>query len=218
MSADQTEKQTKKDLSQQLSEEKEAREALEKRLARLEGGGETKGSIVNEDGASRVFKGEQSVHSDRHKLEIAYVRKNFSWDPKAPNVVQYEHVHFFHSYDSSGRAQRWCHPSAGHIHEIKWEVIDGSPKITYVGPPMLAASSKTGRKYPYDRKGLLIVNHDDPNDNGDRHTHKSTYEESENINLRRAVPKAQQIVAATLSEEEQAFRAFKSAGGVAERD
>lgn len=149
----------------------------------------------------RVFKGDQKIHHDLFKLLSEKVKKNLGYDIKNPDIRSYEHVHFFHSVDSKGRIQRFCNPSAGHIHEIEHDEIDGELIITKVGPPLLSISSKGKKKYLCDPDNLL----------NDGHVHKGLYLRSEEITVQKVSEEAAANMAIRANEERDVQRGFERA-------
>jgi hypothetical protein len=150
-------------------------------------------NVVIED-SGRVLKGSQTVMIDHYKLQVAKDRINFApmqvGDKSAvvdqdfePQYVDREHVHFFHSYDSSGKKQVKSTMIGGHFHPI--EVIPQGagkrPKIV-VGPAM----KEVKRKDPRTKKWVIAYQ---PSDEGlmpgeDSHTHKWDYLWSEEAQVR----------------------------------
>jgi hypothetical protein len=149
----------------------------------------------------RVFKGEQTVHHDLFQLQPEKVRKNVGYDPKKPIIEEYDHIHWFHSFDSSGRPQKYSSPQAGHIHEVEWEVVDGKPTITKVGPPLSSTSKKLGKNRAADPSGHLR----------DNHVHEAVYRYSEVLNIRRLSEEAQRAIAERANEDARAMASFNSA-------
>lgn len=126
---------------------------------------------------ARVYRNSQVIDHDLFKLRIATMRKNVSWTDKA-DIQLIEHVHMFHTVDSSGKKLTACGQVGGHHHDV--EVIgtgpDGVPQLKVSGP----------RKYVRHRKlGKISVPLSELGDeDGDFHTHKVDYLGSEKIQIR----------------------------------
>jgi hypothetical protein len=134
----------------------------------------------------RQYKGQQEFDHDLYKLRVATLRRNVSYNKK-PNWETLEHVHTYHSVDSSGSPQRYCTPIGGHFHEMTAmpsKKPGGVPKIL-CGPPLKFVRDSEGRK-------IAIAIQDD------NHTHDVEYRFSEKIKARKLDPefvKFQTIVA-----------------------
>lgn len=120
----------------------------------------------------RIFLNETVLDHDLYKLEVANAVKNISFSD-IPNLVNAEHVHFFHSIDSNGRKQETCTTIAGHCHQmiLVSPATDKSPAIYKCGPAVVAGFKRVqGRHVRYY--------HSIPNDT---HTHDITYLKSDKV-------------------------------------
>lgn len=134
---------------------------------------------------NRFFQGNEKIHSDTFKLEVAKVKKNISWND-TPNFEDVEHTHFFVTYDSNGRKMVYSGPTAGHSHKMEyWVDADGNLKAK-CGPPVRIIA---GKEYPYysamgvksrqENTGRVVKN-----DIQDMHTHEVTYLRSNEVEKR----------------------------------
>lgn len=132
----------------------------------------------------RVFHDQLSFVHDLFKAELSTMKKNVSFSAGSPQIEEVEHVHFYHSHDSSGTPQKYTSAIGGHFHEIIHTVIDkktGETKAS-CGP----ALRHTYKKFK-NGKGKKVVDsiqyHNEENDTyiKDNHTHELTYMRSEEI-------------------------------------
>lgn len=152
-----------------------------------------KSITVEESG--RVLKGTHTVMIDLFKLKVAKDRINVApsqvGDKSAvvdqdfePQYVDREHIHFFHSYDSSGKKQTKSTMIAGHFHPIEVIPAKGAGKhpTIKVGPAM----KEVKRKDPRTKKWVIAYQ---PADEGlepgeEAHTHKWEYMWSQETQVR----------------------------------
>ena len=138
----------------------------------------------------RNYKGEQEIDHDLFELLLINTRKNESFHPLTVqddgsdngNWVNKPHKHFYHTFDSDGRAQKRSSPTAGHYHDVEWEVVDGE-MVARCGPPKVISS---GKVYPYKN---------------DKHTHEAVYKGSERIKVRAYSTIAKESMAALVKDE-----------------
>lgn len=132
-------------------------------------------------GGERVYKGTQELDHDLFKLDVARMKKNVSFT-EIPIWNYSEHVHIFHTIDSSGKKQTECAPVGGHFHAVEVTMSpDGVPSLK-VSKPMiwvLVRDRKTGKKV----KTAVLMTDEDPD--SDDHTHEVIYLGSEKIRLRK---------------------------------
>lgn len=113
----------------------------------------------------------QRLHS-LYKLEVTNLMKNVSYSGDA-HWVEVEHSHFFHTIDSSGKAQKECVPVGGHFHEMI-EVVpatDDSPAVYKCSGPL----KRVRQKNRMGQWEVISV----PANNVDDHTHEVTYKHTE---------------------------------------
>lgn len=137
------------------------------------------------------LRSQQTIHHHLFKGQVAQMKKNISFIPGSPKIMDVEHAHFFHSVNSVGVAEKYTNEVGGHFHEIEWGVNDKGELVAKCGPP-LKRISKRGR----DGQSVIkivpikwIDNHGDDKDEQDtepktiidQHTHAMTYEGSDEI-------------------------------------
>lgn len=147
-------------------------------------------------------KGEQSfnqrapetsmIEVDHHlfKLMAAPMKKNTSFTPGSPSIVELEHAHIFHSHDEKhGTPNARCTPVGGHTHEIKIEwgkdaSGDKFPKKVVCGPAVRLTAESRGQGRAPIKKWVQIKFEDDGNDAVivDDHVHELKYLRAERIN------------------------------------
>ncbi len=125
---------------------------------------------------------QKKVYCHTFKLLMEKMVKNIlAWRNKE-QLVDAEHVHFFHSIISQGRANEHCSKIGGHMHAIEMEEKDGRVRILSVGP---AVQLVKGRIKPVR---LLKAQKDEDGDmvkpaKYDKHTHDVEYLNSDEIEV-----------------------------------
>lgn len=59
-----------------------------------------------------------------YKADLRKAKKNIDFRANMVNLVDMEHVHFFHSINSQGKTQKYTNAVGGHFHEITTYVDD----------------------------------------------------------------------------------------------
>lgn len=128
-----------------------------------------------------VYKNQQSFRHDLFKLLETNVKSNKSWKKGIVQIEEFGHVHFFHTYDSSGRAQQYSTPSAGHFHEVKWHVDEDGNMKAICGPAMQYKYVKRAGRQA--KKLTKITWEDEQNERviEDNHVHEIEYRWSEEL-------------------------------------
>jgi hypothetical protein len=135
---------------------------------------------------SRIYKGTQQIDHDLFKLKVALMTKNVSFTDR-PELVEFEHCHIFHTYDSNGKKQDTCSAVGGHFHPIVVrQGKDGVPVIE-VGPPRKWVLKRIRGR---NQRVMAPIDLGDTDKNGnplfDEHTHEVDYLGSERITLRQS--------------------------------
>jgi hypothetical protein len=130
--------------------------------------------------SGRVFKANKMIYHDLFKLHVSNMKKNVSWQRDILDLKDVEHVHFFHTYDSSGKKQTSCVPTGGHFHLVETEDQGEGlpPKIVSVSGPMVWGNEKD--RYTGKRRRIPVPYLKDD----DNHTHDIEYIESSEIKVR----------------------------------
>lgn len=83
------------------------------------------------------MRGQQVQIHHLMKAELAKFKKNRSWKKDQPEIIDVEHVHFFHTINSTGKAQKFTAAVGGHFHEVEWSIDSrtGEP-VAKCGPPL----------------------------------------------------------------------------------
>lgn len=132
----------------------------------------------------RKYRGTQILDHDLFKLEVAIMKRNISWNKK-PRWVDVEHVHFFHTIDSSGRTQTTSNKVGGHYHLVQVQknpdgslVVDedGTP-IVNVGPAIQDVQVRDPETGEVRLEARTLPQ--------DSHTHEASYRGSEKISPRK---------------------------------
>lgn len=156
----------------------------------------SKKSLLKNDSAElggRLYADQMELDSDLYKLEVANMRRFLGHDLKFPDsneFVQCEHVHFFHTLDSSGRKQFYSNPIGGHFH--KMEVIPSAnpsdpPLVKCVSGPLEWRRKRVGRN-KFQRVAVPTNAYGEVNGENysDVHTHETTYLKSDKVKKRKA--------------------------------
>lgn len=135
---------------------------------------------------NRVWKDDVTFTHDLIRLETAVCIKNLGHDPADPQWLRREHKHFYHSFSSSGKAQKYSSETNGHFHEVEIEYDDaGEIKNVKCGPALKWAFRKIPQKGV--KRFPVPVEYSIVNRNGQRellvddHHHDVNYEHSEEM-------------------------------------
>lgn len=160
----------------------------------------TKKAPVKKQG--RVYKGEKEVDHDLYKLLVAEVVKNHSWWSEKPTFIGQEHTHMFHTIDSNGKKQSHSTNTAGHCHQITYEVDENGlaiPESIKVGPPV----RKTKKGFV---KIVIEKDAEGKPKTYDNHTHEMIYVQSEKIRIRTKNEKAAARMAAYMEQQKDKLK------------
>ncbi len=144
----------------------------------------------------RILRQTSTVYHDLYQLMPANMVKDlgFKGDHKLYRVA---HCHFYHTFDSNGRAMKHSSPTGNHFHElIPKQVKDpatGEMKLEYVCGPAVREKRVFSARQKRWVKGYEYLPHND------RHTHQVKYCHSQEIQTRQTNPMA----AAVIAQEEQ---------------
>lgn len=140
----------------------------------------------------RVYRFGNKIFHDLYKLGVASVLKKIGYntDPNDPSSWDpVEHVHFYHTVDSSGKTQTTSTSIAAHFHEmriVKSDNPDEPPQVVCVSGPLKWVKMKKFGKWV--REAVPVNEIDD-------HTHPVIYMRSEEISLRKPNAMAAQVEA-----------------------
>lgn len=138
----------------------------------------------------RVYNNEVHFDSDLFRLDNAFLLKNTQWNTAAdPEYVKHEHSHWFHTFDSDGRAQEQSIERGGHFHVMTVTKRDGQPPIVECSVPMKWVRNKRGQKYAT------------PLGDFDQHVHEVKYVRSHRLKMRQANAEAAKVHAAEAQKE-----------------
>lgn len=169
----------------------------------------------------RVFRGEQKVHHDLFRLQLAKMLKNVGIDDQAPDVEKVDHTHFYRTVDSNGKSLAASAPVGGHHHNVKVSyddkgniqmAVDASGKIkrdaegkpyilAEISGPMRWVKKKVKGKWRRFEEPMKLGKGEDAIP--DEHEHGMVYLRSQLINVRNIDPKA----AAEAAKVESDYRA-----------
>lgn len=125
------------------------------------------------------WKNQVQFRHDLFKLELAKMRKNVSWKRQRPELVDAEHVHFFHSHTSTGTAQKYCVTVGGHFHEVKTSIDQDGNMTATCGPALRKVDKKLSNGTIKTLIEEITYQHEEFGDMGDNHTHNVIYLASE---------------------------------------
>lgn len=126
-----------------------------------------------------VMKGERVFQHHLFLSDVAKCKKNTSYEPDQPMLVDMEHKHVFHTIDSKGRKQLISSHALGHFHMMMWG-IDGEGNLYAKSGPAL----KKVAKHLRDGSTQMVdspIFWTDLQDNrfNDDHNHEWEYQHSE---------------------------------------
>jgi len=111
----------------------------------------------------RIIRGEQDIHHDLYRLELAVTVKNISFSAK-PKWEDIPHKHFFHNINSDGKPQDKSCPTANHFHYIVVDSSNGELSAECSEPYTMGIVDGKKKAIPYKN---------------DKHVHDVTYLQSE---------------------------------------
>jgi len=144
---------------------------------------------------NRTIKGTQVFWHDLFKSNVQKMIKcifNRSDEKgvgqqKEEDLKLVEHVHFFHSHDSQGRAQTTCVSVGGHYHKIITHDNKGNPLVdahgrprVECGPPLRKVKVKRGKKMVSVEEPVTF-GMEDGKMVADKHTHDFSYIDSQEL-------------------------------------
>lgn len=144
-----------------------------------------------EHAAPRVRRKEDiSFEHSLVKLTVAPMKKNtgFKEVAKPSDIDDVEHVHYFHSHDDRGVAQKYSSSVGGHFHEVSidWSCADaqGNPLIK-VGPPIVKEKKLNSRGTMVTRLASVMFKVEDKSGMEtlvqDDHVHTPEYKHTETL-------------------------------------
>lgn len=127
----------------------------------------------------RVFGNDFTFIHDLYKLDLAHMKKDMATQGNAPFLQNVEHVHFYHSFDSTGRKQVKSTMIGGHFHEVTVisEGDDENPPRIKVGPAVKYVSVRNKRTKRVEKRIQPLAM--------DEHTHDVTYLRSDKLKPRK---------------------------------
>jgi len=127
----------------------------------------------------RVFGNDFFFIHDLFKLDVSKMIKNVAIDGQQPLLEALEHVHVYHSYDSTGKKQDKSTHVGGHFHivEIVKEGDDQNPPEIKIGPPCKYVQVRN-RRTKHVTKTVVPLEHDS-------HTHEVSYVRSDKLKPRK---------------------------------
>ncbi len=135
----------------------------------------------------RVFIENVKIYHDLWKLEVEPMEKNVSWN-EIPDYQKVEHCHFFHTFDSAGKAQTFCVPVGGHFHEMEVIQEPGKmPKVVCKSGPLKWARQKNKRTGRFEK--VLV-----PFNDVDEHRHETIYLHSKQVETRKINSEATKLI------------------------
>jgi hypothetical protein len=129
------------------------------------------------EGFERKYKNQIEFDHDLYKLEVSHFLKNTAIDGQRPEYVKAEHVHFFHTVNSSGKTQIYSTPVGGHFHKMKVIHEKGkAPRVVCDSGPLKFVTTKN--EYGERKKITEALN------KADTHTHDVIYLKSDKLKPR----------------------------------
>lgn len=127
------------------------------------------------------WKNQRAFRHDLFKLELAKMKKNTSWIKARPNLIDAEHVHFYHSHSSSGTAQKYSVSVGGHFHEITPFIDSEGNLAAKCGPALRKVDKKLSNGTTKTIIEPIVYRHEEEGEMRDDHTHEITYMASETM-------------------------------------
>jgi hypothetical protein len=151
----------------------------------------------------RTYTTTQSKDHDLFKCRLAKFIRDLSWAKDGSQRQEVEHVHFFHTIDSSGRDLKETNNVGGHFHEVK--IIPAKdenslPKVI-CGPARTWVIQGKGK----NKKRVMVAPRiavGTDNEEADEHTHEMDYLGSQRIPLRKPNVEAAKYQAEVAAKQE----------------
>lgn len=127
------------------------------------------------------LKGHRKSWNHVFKSDLQELLKNISYKKDMPKIDKVEHVHHFRTINSQLKTQDYCTGASGHFHEVTWEMRNGEPVVTKVGPPLVY---KYARRPSGTKRVIAPIEFFDADADKmirDTHTHKFEYIHSEEL-------------------------------------
>ena len=151
----------------------------------------TKKQTQTQKETKRIMRGESVVFHDLFKLDTEITFKNISIYKKDPIWEEISHKHFYHTYNSDGRRQTRCAPTAGHFHDVEVKEVNGE-FVANVGPAKkMITRIRRGKSV---REEVLL-------DDKQQHTHEAVYMQSEELTKRKFSEEAAKVISQISSSE-----------------
>lgn len=127
------------------------------------------------------WKGHGQFRHDLFKLEVAHMKKDKqAWKKGQPRILDVEHVHFMHTFDSKGKKLKYSEVVGGHYHEVTVTMDATGELVAHCGPALQTVDKKLKNgKY---KKVIVPVSFETLDDGPgliDNHTHEISYISSE---------------------------------------
>lgn len=151
-----------------------------------------------------IYKGNQTFRHDLFKASLEKYKKNLSFRKGVVKIEHIDHIHYFHTFDSNGKAQKFTNTVGGHFHEIRWFTDDDGVLRAECGPPLTTVYKK--RAGMQKRVIEPVKWEDEEHDRmvADEHKHTMEYMWSEELDANTV--RKRRNAAQSLFESEQAMR------------
>lgn len=170
-----------------------------------------------------ILKGSQEFRTDLFKSDVRKFMRNTSFKKGVVSILELDHTHTFHSFNSQGKEQEFSSPVGGHFHKVIRRYTDKDGNICLeMGPPLQWKQ----KKRPSGAKKVLTevkwYNADAEDNSGeqsnihDRHTHKWIYQSSEYLSaskVREIQQATQAVVASTVQDSSRGGNRNDDQGG-----
>lgn len=165
-------------MKKQLETQKKANDILKEQLQKKHEqradvkAAEVANTLPTPEEGGRVFRNNDTIHSDCYLFEVADAKKNIAWE--GIQIEDTPHVHYFHTFDSQGRKKSYTQAIAGHVHEVKVtpQGEGKAPIVECTSGPLKLVKMKNRYTNKYERKYVAI-------NEWDEHTHEVEYKRSE---------------------------------------
>ena len=126
-----------------------------------------------------TMKGERVFQHHLFLSDVAKCKKNTSYEPDQPMLVDMEHKHVFHTIDSKGRKQLISSHALGHFHQMSWGMDSEGNLYAKSGPALrkVAKHLRDGSVQMVDSP-IFWTDLQDQRYN-DEHTHSWEYQHTE---------------------------------------
>lgn len=141
----------------------------------------------------RKYKDNLTFDHDLYRLETTEMVRNMSWNKK-PMWENFDHKHFFHTFDSEGRKQTKSTAALGHFHPMILEQSAEGVPVVKCGPAMKEVLMRDEDTGEYKKTAIELKGRE-------AHVHPVNYLHSERLKTRKVNDQAAVAISNVLAHQ-----------------